>query len=123
MVIVYLILGLLAVLVVLILIAVIKTLCTPAERSEWQPVSDPERERVYSEKLSEMVRYETVSYIDMDQREKFLGFHKLLEKLFPLVHASLEKTEIDGNLLFFWKGKSGLPSSAITAAAKQPWSV
>ncbi|MBQ7455819.1 MAG: M20/M25/M40 family metallo-hydrolase, partial [Clostridia bacterium] len=38
--------------------------------------------------------------------EKFLGFHKLLEELFPLVHARLEKTEIDGNLLFFWKGKS-----------------
>ena len=40
-----------------------------------------------------------------DQREKFLGFHKVLEELFPLVHRELEKTEIDGNLLFYWKGK------------------
>lgn len=34
------------------------------------------------------------------------GFHKVLEELFPLVHEKLEKTEIDGNLLFYWKGKS-----------------
>ena len=30
----------------------------------------------------------------------------MLEKLFPLVHEKLEKTEIDGNLLFYWKGES-----------------
>ena len=28
------------------------------------------------------------------------------ESLFPLVHEKLEKTEIDGNLLFYWKGES-----------------
>ena len=38
-------------------------------------------------------------------REKFLEFHKILEKLFPLVHEKLEKTEIDGSLLYYWKGK------------------
>jgi carboxypeptidase PM20D1 len=59
-----------------------------------------------AKKLSRMVRYDTVSIPDTDQREKFLGFHRILEELFPLVHARLEKTEIDGNLLFFWKGKS-----------------
>ena len=106
MIVVYLILALIALLILLIFIAVIKTLCTPAKRSEWQPRSDPERELVYSEKLSEMVKYETVSYRDVDQREKFLGFHRVLENLFPLVHSRLEKTEIEGNLLFFWKGKS-----------------
>ena len=56
-------------------------------------------------KLSAMVQYETVSVPDADLHEKFLGFHKVLEDLFPLVHERLEKTEIDGNLLYYWKGK------------------
>ena len=90
----------------LVLIAVIKTLLTPAKRSEWKPRVQPDREAEYAGKLSRMVQYETVSLPNVDQREKFLGFHKLLEELFPLVHERLEKTEIDGNLLYFWKGKS-----------------
>lgn len=52
-----------------------------------------------------MVQYETVSVKGVNQREKFLGFHKVLEELFPLVHKNLEKNEIDGNLLFKWEGK------------------
>ncbi len=106
MLIVYLIIAVLAVLLLLVLIAVVKTVLTPAKKSEWRPVPDPEREQLYAQKLSEMIRCETVSYKDVDRREKFLEFHRLLEILFPLVHSKLEKTEIDGNLLYFWKGKS-----------------
>ena len=92
--------------IAVLLAAVIKTCLKPARQSLWQPKEDLHREQLYAEKLSEMVRYETVSVPDEDQREKFLGFHKILEKLFPLVHEHLEKTEIDGNLIFYWKGKS-----------------
>ena len=99
-------LAILGLCAVLVLIAVIKTLLTPAKRSEWKPRVQPDREAEYAGKLSRMVQYETVSLPNVDQREKFLGFHRLLEELFPLVHERLEKTEIDGNLLFFWKGKS-----------------
>lgn len=53
-----------------------------------------------------MIQYDTTSYANVAEVEKFLGFHKVLEELFPLVHEKLEKTEIDGNLLFYWKGKS-----------------
>ena len=76
-----------------------------AKTSTWLPQSDPAREQAYAEKLATMVRYETVSYKGQIQREKFLGFHKVLEELFPLTHQNLEKTEIDGSLLFYWKGK------------------
>ena len=100
------ILGLLGLLLVLVLIALLRTLLTPAKTSTWKPKLDPGREKIYGEKLRDMVRYETVSRADDAQREKFLGFHRLLEELFPLVHEKLEKTEIDGNLLFYWKGKS-----------------
>ena len=102
----YLAAALLAVLLLLVLAAVIRTLRLGAKRSAWQPTRDPEREARYAEKLSRMVRCETVSVMGEEQREKFLGFHRLLEELFPLVHKKLQKTEIDGNLLFCWKGKS-----------------
>ena len=59
-----------------------------------------------AQKLSKMIQYDTTSYANVAEVEKFLGFHKVLEELFPLVHEKLEKTEIDGNLLFYWKGKS-----------------
>ena len=53
-----------------------------------------------------MIKYDTTSHANIHEVDKFLGFHKVLEELFPLVHQNLEKTEIDGNLLFYWKGKS-----------------
>lgn len=102
----FLLLGLLGLALALLLIALLRTLLTPARRSAWKPGSDPGREALYAGKLSRMVRCETVSRKGEEQREKFLAFHRLLEELFPLVHRNLEKTEIDGNLLFFWKGRS-----------------
>ena len=83
-----------------------KTLLTPRKISAYEPVGDSKREQQYAEKLSAMIQYETVSVRGEIQRDKFLGFHKVLEELFPLVHAKMEKTEIDGSLLFKWTGKS-----------------
>ncbi len=102
----YFLAGLLALALLLLGIALIRTSLNPAKRSEWEPVPMPEREKLYSEKLSRMVQCETISERGVENREKFLKFHKLLEELFPLVHEKLEKTEIDGNLLFYWKGRS-----------------
>ncbi len=99
-------LGLLCAVLLALLAAVIRTLLSPKKRSEYVPAPDPDRAMAYAEKLSQMVRVDTVSVPDTNQREKFLEFHRVLEELFPLVHQRLEKTEIDGNLLYFWKGKS-----------------
>ena len=85
--------------------AVVKTLLTPRKVSAYEPVEAPERGQANAEKLSRMIRYETVSVLGEIQREKFLGFHKVLEELFPLVHEKLEKVELDGSLLFRWTGK------------------
>lgn len=90
----------------LLLAAVIRALLIPSKKSTYTPAPDEKRALAYAEKLSRMVQYETVSVPNTDQRDKFLGFHRLLEELFPLVHQQLEKTEIDGNLLYYWKGQS-----------------
>ena len=106
MIVLWILAGVLGLLLCLLIAAVIRTLRMPAKHSSYVPSPDPQRAQEYAEKLSRMIRCETVSYPDTDQREKFLAFHRVLEELFPLVHERLEKTEIDGNLLFFWKGKS-----------------
>ena len=103
---VWILLGLVALVLLLLLISLVRTLFIPSRRSEYVPAPDPARAKEYADKLSRMVRVETVSVPGENQREKFLAFHRELESLFPLVHQKLEKTEIDGNLLFFWKGKS-----------------
>ena len=104
-VILYLLLAALCILIALLLVAVLRTLFSPKKVSNYVPNPDPARAERYAEILSRMVAYETVSDPEDPQLEKFLGFHRLLEELFPLVHQKLEKTEIDGNLLFFWKGE------------------
>ncbi|MBR5680696.1 MAG: hypothetical protein IKX19_08580, partial [Clostridia bacterium] len=98
--------AILAILLLLVGIAAARTLCMPKKSSPWVPSGDAAREKTYAGILAEMVRCETVSRKGEIRREKFLGFHKVLEELFPLVHRNLEKTEIDGSLLFHWKGRN-----------------
>ncbi len=85
--------------------AVVHTALTRKKVSEYVPASD-DRAMGYAQKLSAMVQCDTTSHANVAEPEKFLAFHKELERLFPLVHRDLEKTVIDGNLLFRWKGKT-----------------
>ena len=94
------------VLVMLLLIALVRTLLMPSKVSEYVANESEEESLKLAEKLSKMVQYDTTSHANVPEVEKFLGFHKVLEELFPLVHANLEKTEINGNLLYHWKGKT-----------------
>ena len=101
----WILLGLLGLLLLAVLASLVRTLFIPSRKSVYVPAPDPARAEACAEQLSRMIQCETVSVPGEAQREKFLAFHRVLESLFPLVHARLEKTEIDGNLLFFWKGK------------------
>ena len=98
-------LGLICLLILLLLAAVIHTLLIPSKKSGYTAPAEDDRAREYARKLSRMVRYDTTSYMNIDQPEKFEGFHRVLEELFPLVHARLQRTDIDGNLLYRWEGR------------------
>ena len=87
-------------------VCLIRTLMIPAKKSDYKPPAEGIRAQEYAHKLSKMVQYDTTSYAFTDQRETFLGYHKVLEELFPQVHRRLEKIEIDGSLLYHWKGRS-----------------
>lgn len=83
----------------------VRTFRFPKKKAKYQAPPADGRAKEYAEKLSRMVAVDTVSVPETNQREKFLPFHALLEEMFPLVHERMEKTEIDGNLLFHWKGR------------------
>ena len=95
-----------ALLVLLLLIAVVRTLLMPNKRSDYAAPEADDKAMLLAQKLSKMIQYDTTSHANVHEEEKFLGFHKVLEELFPLVHEKLECTVIDGNLLYYWKGKS-----------------
>ena len=105
MILLWILLGLCALTLLFLLTALIHTLLIPSKQSAYQPQPDPVREKEYAEKLSAMIQCETVSSSEDRDLTKFYWFHQKLEELFPLVFSRLEKTELDGNLLFFWEGK------------------
>lgn len=94
------------IIVLLLLIALLRTVFMTGKTSDYRASEKEEESLRLAQKLSEMIKYDTTSYANVHDEERFRGFHKVLEKLFPLVHEKLEKTEIDGNLLYYWKGES-----------------
>lgn len=64
------------------------------------------RTSLYTEKLAKLIRYETISYYDHIDSEKFAGFHDLLREEFPNVFTNCDVELFDGSLLIKWKGKS-----------------
>jgi len=96
--------SLLGLLLAAVLVAVIRTLFLKKKVSSYEMSSDEDRIDLYAGKLSKMIQYETVSVRGEDQADKFRGFHKVLEELFPNVFRVCEKIDIDGNLLVKWKG-------------------
>ena len=68
-------------------------------------LKNDDRAAGYGEKLSKMVRCETISSRDHMDLSKFESFHSLLAELFPHVHAHCEKHVFDGSLLFRWAGR------------------
>ena len=94
------------IIVLLLLIALLRTVFMTKKTSDYRASENEEKALRLAQKLSEMIKYDTTSYANVHDEERFRGFHKVLENLFPLVHEKLEKTEIDGNLLYYWKGES-----------------
>ncbi len=68
-------------------------------------LKDDDRAVRYGERLSQMVRCETISSRECQDLKKFENFHSLLAELFPQVHESCERHVFDGSLLYRWAGR------------------
>ncbi len=100
----FILLGLLALILLLLLVCVVRAWLlkpTPAKTASIQKQPD-ERDFSYAERLGSMIRCETISSRDDPGREKFYALHKTLEELFPHLHVACEKHDFSGSLLFKW---------------------
>ena len=86
--------------------------------------------KIAEEKLGAMVRIPTVSKHEHEDLSQFYLYHQELEKLFPLIHEKLEKTVLNGTLIYHWKGadNSKLPvlfmgHQDVVPASDEGWSV
>lgn len=59
---------------------------------------------IAAEKLGAMVRVPCVSKAEDEDLTEFYNFHAVLEEHFPLLHKTLEKTVLNGTLLYRWAG-------------------
>ena len=93
-----------AALVVALLVAVIRTLLIKAPKTQPAQLVNQENCDLYADKLAQMIRIPTVSKREDEDLSDFFRFHEKLEELFPLLHKNLQKTVINGTLLYLWKG-------------------
>ena len=102
----YLLLSLLAVITVLLAIAVVRTLLIKAPAPiPCETVITDEECQIAARKLGAMVQIPSVSKREDEDLTEFYKLHKVLEEHFPLLHQNLEKTVLNGSLLYLWKGK------------------
>ena len=100
-------LGLLAVIALLALVLLFNTFTLTSKQVAADPVALPAVPDSVYEHLAGAVRYPTISYSEdaVPDSAAFYGFHRYLEKTFPLLHSRLKKTVINGySLLYTWQG-------------------
>lgn len=97
------------ILLVLFGIAVINAIRLKKDYVNGKPY-DTEKDGINPEKhaknLSEMIQIPSVSVRGNSDLTYIYKMHEKLEELYPLIHSKLEKTDIDGALLYRWKGKN-----------------
>lgn len=106
----YILCGLLGLLLLLLIVAALRAAANKAKQPARLAAAavDETRANAYAKTLGDMIRVETISEPQQGS-EKFLRFHALIETLFPLLHKNTEKVNLDGSLLFRWKGSGNEP--------------
>lgn len=98
------------ILVLIIVIIVRALMLKPKEISVDEKVQIDIDVQGAAEKLSEMVKYKTISSRDPSKvdYDQFRKLQEYMDSAFPLTHSNLEKEIVNGyGLLYTWKGKEG----------------
>ncbi|MBR5489839.1 MAG: M20/M25/M40 family metallo-hydrolase [Oscillospiraceae bacterium] len=128
MIVLYIVLAVIVILAAIVMVRAATIKAPP--RPEMLYKTDEEGERICAEKLSAMVKIPTVSKNEDEDLTEFFRLHEEMERLFPLLHANLEKTVLKGNLVYRWKGKDSsaapillMGHQDVVPASDQGWSV
>lgn len=127
----YVLLAILAVLILLLAAAVVRALAIKAPAP--QPCTTeltPAELDTACKKLGAMVRIPTVSKREDEDLTEFYRLHDEMARLFPLLHANLEKTVLGGTLLYRWAGQDRekkpillMGHQDVVPASDEGWSV
>ncbi len=104
----YILSAVLAVIVIAVIVMAIRA-CkakAPEATPKTEKAYTPEEEAKYAHMLSEMVKVPTVSLAGNNDLTEFRKLQAVMKELFPLIDKNLEKTDLEGNLLYRWKGKN-----------------
>ena len=104
----YIIGAILGIIIFLLLIACINAArikITPEDKETAAPHTKEEEEK-YAKILSDMIKVPTISAEEGADLTEFRKLQEVMAEHFPLIFSKLEKTDLDGNLLFRWKGKN-----------------
>ncbi len=100
--------AIISLILILLIIALIRSILIKKECGTEIPYNmdtDGINPSLHAENLSKMIQIDSVSRRGNDDLTKVYEMHKRLEELYPLIHSNLEVTDIDGALLYRWKGK------------------
>ena len=104
----YIILFIVLLIIILLGVALIRAVLIKKECGDSKPY-DMEKDgidpKLHAEHLSRMIQEASVSRRGSNDLTKIYEMHKRLEELYPLIHSKLEVKDIDGALLYRWKGK------------------
>ena len=101
----YLLLAVVAALAILLGIATVRALSIKAPApAPCDTVIREEECAIAAQTLGAMVRVPSVSKREDEDLTEFYKLHAVLEQEFPLLHKNLEKTVLNGSLLYLWKG-------------------
>ena len=123
--------AVLSILVILLAICAVRALTIKAPTpGNCEPEFTQEELELCAQKLGDMIRIPTVSRHEYEDLSDFYRFHKELERLFPRIHQKLEKTVLDGTLLYRWKGADAskkpillMGHQDVVPASDEGWSV
>ncbi len=107
-VVLYILCAVVALFAVLVGIAAIRAIVMKKEfedDKEFYPDRDGIDVDTHAAHLSEIIKVPTVSIRGVDDKTQIYKFHDLLEQLYPNIHRVCERVDIDGALLFKWKGR------------------
>lgn len=99
---------LLAIVVILLIIAIIRAIII---KKEYIPATkvmgEVARKEEFARKLGDLIKCNTITYVNPEDADRFLHYHQVVKEMFPLIDKKLEKIEIEGySFLYKWKGKN-----------------
>lgn len=105
-----------SIILLLLIIAFIHSIMIKKECGSETPYNmekDSINPKLHAENLSKMIQVASVSRRGNDDLTTIYEMHKRLEELYPLIHSKLETKDIDGALLYRWKGKDSKKSPVL----------